>query len=57
MNFTLNYRTQLIEMIGRIDLTKVDEAVELFRQARDRGKHIFCMRQRRKCVYRVALCL
>jgi D-sedoheptulose 7-phosphate isomerase len=41
MNFTLNYRTQLIETIGRIDLTKVDEAIELFRRARDRGKHIF----------------
>jgi D-sedoheptulose 7-phosphate isomerase len=41
MDFTLNYRTQLIETIGRIDLTKVDEAIELFRRARDRGKHIF----------------
>lgn len=41
MSFTQDYKTQLIDTIGKIDLGKVDKAIELFRQARENDKHVF----------------
>ena len=41
MNFTEHYRSQLIEALSRIDLTTVDQAIELFKRARECDKHIF----------------
>ncbi len=41
MSFTEDYKTQLIDTIGKIDLTKVDNAIELFREARENNKHVF----------------
>lgn len=39
--FAEQYRSQLIEALGRIDVGKVGQAVEWLRDARDNGRHIF----------------
>lgn len=41
MNFTENYRTHLIETLHTLDLPKIDQAIEWFREARQNRKHIF----------------
>jgi D-sedoheptulose 7-phosphate isomerase len=41
MTFTEQYRTDLLDTIGRIDVARVDEAIEWFREARRERKHIF----------------
>jgi D-sedoheptulose 7-phosphate isomerase len=41
MTFTENYKALLLEAINSIDLTKVDQAIEWFREARDAGRTIF----------------
>lgn len=41
MSFAKAYRSQALEAISSIDLEKVDEAIAWFREARDRGRHIF----------------
>jgi D-sedoheptulose 7-phosphate isomerase len=41
MSFTTEYRTKLIETLEGMDLANVDRAIELFRNARENGRHIF----------------
>lgn len=41
MSFALDYRTQLLDTIDKIDLDKVEKAIEIIRDARDAGRHIF----------------
>ncbi len=41
MNFTESYKKDLIQAIDTIDLEKVNQAIEWFRQTRDEGRHIF----------------
>jgi D-sedoheptulose 7-phosphate isomerase len=40
-NFAEQYKQELLRAIDQIDLAKVDQAIEWFREARDQGKHIF----------------
>ena len=35
------YRTQLVDTLGQIDTARVEQIIELFRQARDENRHIF----------------
>jgi D-sedoheptulose 7-phosphate isomerase len=41
MSFPATYRENLLQTIQTIDEAKVDQAIEWFREARDRGKAIF----------------
>ena len=41
MSFPENYKTALLEAIDRIDLGRVDQAIEWFRESRDQNRHIF----------------
>jgi D-sedoheptulose 7-phosphate isomerase len=41
MTFPERYKAELIHAIDLIDLDKVSEAIEWFKQARDAGRHIF----------------
>lgn len=41
MSFTQEYKTELQKTIDSIDLDKVEQAIELFREARDNNRHIF----------------
>lgn len=41
MTFTEDYRKQLIDTLAGLDLSKVDQAIEWFKEARDRRRHIF----------------
>lgn len=41
MNFAEAYKTDLLKAIDTIDLAKVDQAIEWFKDARAGGKHIF----------------
>ena len=41
MNFPEQYKTNLLQTIEAIDLAKVNQAIEWFKEARDQGKHIF----------------
>jgi D-sedoheptulose 7-phosphate isomerase len=41
MSFPENYKTALLDTIERIDLARVETAIDWFREARDRSKHIF----------------
>jgi D-sedoheptulose 7-phosphate isomerase len=41
MSFTEEYRTQLIDTLNGLDLTKVDEAIAWLKEARDLQRHIF----------------
>lgn len=41
MNFPELYKVKLLEAIEGIDLARVEQAIEWFRQARDAGRHIF----------------
>ncbi len=41
MSFAETYRSELINTINKIELSKVDQAIEWFREARDHKKHIF----------------
>jgi D-sedoheptulose 7-phosphate isomerase len=41
MTFAEEYRTQLLETISKIDLSKVHQAIEWFKEAREHGRHIF----------------
>jgi D-sedoheptulose 7-phosphate isomerase len=41
MNFPEQYKTNLLQAIEAIDLAKVNQAIEWFKEARDQGKHIF----------------
>ncbi|MBI2679673.1 MAG: SIS domain-containing protein [Candidatus Solibacter usitatus] len=41
MSFPENYKTQLLAAIDTIDLARVNEIIELFKQARAAGRHIF----------------
>jgi D-sedoheptulose 7-phosphate isomerase len=41
MNFPEQYKTNLLQTIEAIDLAKVSQAIEWFKEARDQGKHIF----------------
>lgn len=41
MNFPGEYKAQLLQAIEHIDVDKVSQAIEWFREARDSGRHIF----------------
>jgi D-sedoheptulose 7-phosphate isomerase len=41
MNFSESYRVSTLETIQTIDIEKVNRAIEWFREARDKGRHIF----------------
>ena len=41
MTFSEQYRAELLKAIETIDLTKVDRAIEWFKESRDTGRHIF----------------
>jgi D-sedoheptulose 7-phosphate isomerase len=41
MTFVEQYRTSVHQAVDAIDATKVGQAIEWFREARDQGKHIF----------------
>ena len=41
MSFVENYKTELLKAIDAIDLGKVGQAIEWFREARDAGRTIF----------------
>jgi D-sedoheptulose 7-phosphate isomerase len=41
MNFPESYKTDLLKAVEAIDLDKVNQAIEWFKQARQDGKHIF----------------
>jgi D-sedoheptulose 7-phosphate isomerase len=41
MGFPEQYRAELFRAIETIDLGKVEQAIEIFSQARDEGRHIF----------------
>ena len=41
MNFPAEYKNSVLDAIERIDLAKVNRAIEWFREARDEGRHIF----------------
>jgi D-sedoheptulose 7-phosphate isomerase len=41
MSFTEDYRNQLINTLDGLDLTKVDQAIEWLKEARDQQRHIF----------------
>jgi D-sedoheptulose 7-phosphate isomerase len=41
MNYPNQYKAALLEAIDRIDTTRVEQAIEWFREARDGSKHIF----------------
>lgn len=41
MTFPEQYRADLIKAIDSIDLSKVSQAIEWFRESRDTGRHIF----------------
>jgi D-sedoheptulose 7-phosphate isomerase len=41
MNFAAEYKTRTLEAMEAIDLEKVNQAIEWFREARDSGRHIF----------------
>jgi len=41
MDFPERYRTEVLQVIQSIDVEKVGRAIEILREARDRGRHIF----------------
>src|SRR5437762_13357232 len=41
MNFAESYKTDVLKAIEAIDLAKVNQAIEWFKQARQESKHIF----------------
>ena len=41
MTFPETYRTELIETLGRIDTSSVDQAIELLKEARANDRHVF----------------
>jgi D-sedoheptulose 7-phosphate isomerase len=41
MSFAQDYRTQLLETLAVLDTAKVDQAIELFKEARANDRHIF----------------
>jgi D-sedoheptulose 7-phosphate isomerase len=41
MSFSTDYKTKLFQALDTIDYGKVDEAIELLRQARDEGRRVF----------------
>lgn len=41
MTFPQKYRDELLKTIDAIDLDKVQQAIDIFIEARDRGRHIF----------------
>ena len=41
MTFAEEYLRQLIETVSQLDLTRVDQAIEWLKQAREHGRHIF----------------
>ncbi len=41
MNYPASYRAELLKVIESIDLQKVQQAIEWFREARDSGRQIF----------------
>ena len=41
MSHTARYQSELLSLLGQIDLEKVDQSIEWFREARESGRRIF----------------
>ena len=41
MNFPAQYKSEVFKAIETVDLEKVGQAIELFKDARSQGRHIF----------------
>ncbi len=41
MNFPAQYKTEVLKAIETVDLAKVNQAIDLFKDARTAGRHIF----------------
>ena len=41
MSFVQEYKSDLIQTIDKIDLSKVNQIIEIFKRARSEGRHIF----------------
>ena len=41
MSYPDQYKAALLEALDKIDMSRVNQAIEWFREARDRGRHIF----------------
>lgn len=41
MSFAEQYKSELLKAVEAIDLARVDRAIELFKEARSNGKHVF----------------
>jgi D-sedoheptulose 7-phosphate isomerase len=41
MNFPAEYKTELLKALDTVDLALVNQAIELFKDARSNGRHIF----------------
>ncbi|MBI4875672.1 MAG: SIS domain-containing protein [Acidobacteria bacterium] len=41
MNFTANYKTELLKALEALDLERVEQAIQWFREAREAGRQIF----------------
>ena len=41
MDFPNQYRTELYETLASVDVSLVEKVIEVFREARDKGRHIF----------------
>src|SRR6478672_2775713 len=41
MNFPAQYKTEVLKAIETVDLSKVNQAIDLFKDARAAGRHIF----------------
>ena len=41
MNFPAQYKTEVLKALETVDLEKVNQAIELFKDARANGRHIF----------------
>jgi D-sedoheptulose 7-phosphate isomerase len=41
MSFPVQYKTEVLKAIETVDLDKVSQAIELFKEARANGRHIF----------------
>src|SRR5713101_3375912 len=41
MNFPAQYKTEVLKALETVDLEKVSQAIELFKDVRSQGRHIF----------------
>jgi D-sedoheptulose 7-phosphate isomerase len=41
MSYTANYKSELLKTIESLDLSRIEQAIQWFREARDQGRQIF----------------